>query len=45
MVIVSVEDAKHKIVGVPNDRIAMTIDAIDSATRRNIKPGLVLDPP
>jgi len=44
-VVVGVEDSKRKIVGVPDDRMAMTIDAILRAARQNIKPVLVLDPP
>ena len=45
MVIVGVEDAKRKFVGVPNERIATILDVIVPATRRNIKPVLELDPP
>lgn len=44
MIIIGVEDAKHKIIGVPDDRIAMTIDTILRAARQKIKPALVLDP-
>jgi len=45
MIIIGVEDAKHTIVGVPDDRVAMTIDTILRAARQNVKPALVLDPP
>jgi predicted HTH transcriptional regulator len=45
MIIIGVEDAEHKVVGVPDERMAMTIDTILRATRMNIKPVLVLDPP
>ena len=45
MIIIGVEDAKHTIVGVPDDRLAMTIDTILRAARQNVKPALVLDPP
>ena len=45
MIIIGVEDAKHKIVGVPDDRLAMTIDTILRAARQNVKPVLVLEPP
>jgi hypothetical protein len=45
VVIVGVEDSERKIVGVPDDRMAMTIDTILRAARQNIKPALVLDPP
>jgi ATP-dependent DNA helicase RecG len=40
-----VEDAKHKIIGVPDDRLAMTIDTVLRAARQNVKPALVLEPP
>ena len=42
MLIIDVEDAKHTIVGVPDDRVAMTIDTILRAARQNVKPALVL---
>ncbi len=45
VVIIGVEDAKHTIVGVPDERMAMTMDTILRAARINIKPALVLDPP
>jgi hypothetical protein len=43
MIIIGVEDAEHKIVGVPDERMAMTVDTILRAARQNIK--LALDPP
>ena len=43
-VIVGVEDAERKIVGVPKTRMALTIDVILRAARQ-IEPGLILDPP
>jgi predicted HTH transcriptional regulator len=45
VIIIGVEDAKHKIIGVPDDRLAMTIDTILRAARQNVKPALVLEPP
>src|SRR5438270_7877232 len=45
MIIIGVEDSKHIIVGVPDDRVALTIDTILRAARQNVKPALVLDPP
>lgn len=45
MIIVGVEDVNNKIIGVPDDRIAMTIDTVLRAARQNIKPALVLAPP
>ena len=45
MIIISVEDARQKVIGVPDERMAMTIDTILRAARNNIKPALVLDPP
>ena len=45
IVIIGVEDAKHTIVGVPDERMAMTMDTILRAARINVKPALVLDPP
>jgi predicted HTH transcriptional regulator len=44
MIIIGVEDSKHKIVGVPEERIAMTIDTVLHAARQNVKPVLLLDP-
>ena len=44
-IIIGVEDETLKIVGVPQERIALTIDVILRSTRRIIKPELVLDPP
>src|SRR5579872_3810284 len=41
--IIGVEDASLKIVGVPNTRIALTIDVILRASRQ-IQPTLLLDP-
>ena len=45
VVIIGVEDSARKIVGVPENRKAMTKDTILRAARQNIKPVLVLDPP
>ena len=45
MVIIGVEDSQHKVIRVPDERMAVTIDNILRATRLNIKPSLVLDPP
>jgi predicted HTH transcriptional regulator len=45
IMIIGVEDAQHTIVGVPDERMAMTVDTILRAARQNIKPVLVLDPP
>ena len=45
VIIIGVEDAKHKIIGVPDDRLAMTIDTVLRAARQNVKPALVLEPP
>jgi predicted HTH transcriptional regulator len=44
MIIVGIEDAKHTIVGVPDERVAMTIDTILRAARQDVKPALVLEP-
>ena len=44
IVIVGVEDADLKVIGVPRDRIPLTIDVILRATRQ-IEPKLLLDPP
>ena len=43
-IIVGVEDIDLSIVGVPNDRIALTTDVILRAARQ-IEPKLLLDPP
>src|SRR6266567_1345729 len=45
IVIIGVEDAEQSIVGVPDERMAMTIDTILRAARQNMKPVLVLEPP
>jgi predicted HTH transcriptional regulator len=45
MIIIGVEDANHRIIGVPDDRMAITIDTILRAARQNVKPTLVLNPP
>ncbi|GAC1390363.1 MAG: hypothetical protein NVSMB38_07930 [Ktedonobacteraceae bacterium] len=45
MIIIGVEDAERKIVGVTDERTAMTKDVILRATRQIIKPVLVLNPP
>ncbi|HZU68507.1 MAG TPA: ATP-binding protein [Ktedonobacteraceae bacterium] len=45
MIIIGVEDAERKVVGVPEERMALTKDVIVRATRQIIKPALVLDPP
>jgi ATP-dependent DNA helicase RecG len=42
IVIIGVEDATHKVVGVPDERIGETMDVILRATRQVIKPELVL---
>lgn len=44
-IIIGVEDETLKIVGVPQGRMALTIDVILRSARRIIKPELVLDPP
>src|SRR2546428_12800001 len=44
IIIVGVEDADLRIIGIPNDRIALTIDVILRAARQ-IEPKLLLDPP
>ena len=44
-VIIGVEDATHKVVGVTDERIGETMDVILRAARQVIKPELVLDPP
>jgi ATP-dependent DNA helicase RecG len=44
-VIIGVEDATHRVVGVPDERIGDTMDVILRASRQVIKPELVLDPP
>ena len=43
LIIAGVEDIDLSIVGVPNDRIALTTDVILRATRQ-IEPRLLLDP-
>src|SRR6266536_6478497 len=45
MVIIGVEDATRKVVGVPDERIGETMDVILRAARQVIKPELMLDPP
>jgi predicted HTH transcriptional regulator len=45
MVIIGVEDATRKVVGIADDRIGETIDVILRAARQVIKPELPLDPP
>ncbi|GLV59852.1 hypothetical protein KDH_66760 [Dictyobacter sp. S3.2.2.5] len=45
VVIIGVEDATRKVVGVPDERIGETMDVILRAARQVIKPELVLDPP
>ena len=45
MVIIGVEDSQHRVIGVPDERMAVTIDNILRAARLNIKPSLILDPP
>ena len=45
VVIIGVEDAERRVVGVSEDRLALTVDVILRATRQIIKPALVLDPP
>jgi predicted HTH transcriptional regulator len=45
VIIIGVEDMEHKVVGVPDERMAMTKDVILRATRQIIKPALVLNPP
>ncbi len=42
MIIIGVEDAERKVVGVPEERMALTKDVILRATRQIIKPALVL---
>lgn len=44
MVIIGVEDATRKVVGVSDDRIGETIDVILRAARQVIKPELPLNP-
>ena len=44
MIIIGVEDVECKVVGVPDERMAMTKDVILRAARQIIKPVLVLDP-
>ena len=45
MIIIGVEDVERKVVGVSDERMAMTRDVILRAGRQIIKPALVLDPP
>jgi predicted HTH transcriptional regulator len=45
VVIIGVEDAERRIVGVLDERLALTKDVILRATRQIIRPALVLDPP
>ena len=45
IIIIGVEDVERKIVGVSDERMAMTKDMILRATRQVMKPTLVLDPP
>ncbi len=45
MIIIGVEDVERKVVGVADERMAMTKDVILRAARQIIKPVLVLDPP
>ena len=45
VVIIGVEDAERRIVGVPEERLALTMDVILRATRQIIKPPLILGPP
>jgi ATP-dependent DNA helicase RecG len=44
IIVIGVEDAEKRIVGVPDERMALTIDVILRATRQ-IQPVLVLTPP
>ncbi len=44
-IIIGVQDETLKIIGVPQERMALTIDVILRSTRRIIKPELMLDPP
>lgn len=44
VIIVGVEDTERKVVGVPEERMALTKDVILRATRQTIKPVLVLNP-
>ncbi len=44
MIIIGVEDVECKVVGVSDERMAMTKDVILRAARQIIKPALVLDP-
>lgn len=45
VVIIGVEDASRKVVGVPDERMALTLDTVLRAARQNVKPTLVLEPP
>src|SRR5205807_7681902 len=44
IIIIGVEDAEKRIVGVPDERMALTIDVILRAARQ-VQPMLVLNPP
>jgi len=44
IIIVGVEDADLKIIGIPHDRVALTTDVILRAARQ-IEPKLLLNPP
>ncbi len=44
IIVIGVEDTEKRIVGVPDERMALTIDVILRATRQ-IQPVLVLTPP
>ena len=45
VVIVGIEDTTLEIVGVPDERMALTKDVILRAARQIVKPSLILDPP
>ncbi|HEV2580184.1 MAG TPA: ATP-binding protein [Ktedonobacteraceae bacterium] len=45
MIIIGIEDVERKVVGVPDERMAMTKDVILRAARQIIKPALMLAPP
>src|SRR5450755_3237047 len=45
IVIFGVEDATHRVVGVPDERIGEAMDVVLRAARQVIKPELALDPP
>lgn len=44
-VIIGIEDATLRIVGIPNERLALTKDVVMRAARQFIQPILILDPP